>query len=149
MSKYEEANLILRLYELRREETMRQARDWFFREFNPKSAADITEIMFGEHSGHLRMVVSYWDMAATIVNQGAISPEFFAEANGEHLSVFAKIEPFLAEMRSGVGPQFLANLEKLIDRTPGARERVAALRERLKAILAELAARKTSAAAQS
>ena len=53
MSKQEEAGLILKLYELRREETMRKARDWYFREFNPQTMADFTSAIFGEHSGHL------------------------------------------------------------------------------------------------
>lgn len=64
MSKQAEAELILKLYELRREETMRKARDWFVRGFNPQSVADIKEVMFSEHSGYLRMVLTYWDMAA-------------------------------------------------------------------------------------
>ena len=66
MSKNEEADLILKLYELRREETMRKARDWFFREFNPNSMEDITNALFSEHSGYLRMVMTYWDMAAAL-----------------------------------------------------------------------------------
>src|SRR5450755_833566 len=70
MSKQEEAGLILKLYELRREETMRKARDWFFREFHPQTFADYNAVMFGEHSGHVRMVVTYWDMAAAMVNRG-------------------------------------------------------------------------------
>ena len=57
MSKQEEAGLILKLYELRREDTMRKARDWYFREFNPQSMADFNAAMFGEHSGHVRMVI--------------------------------------------------------------------------------------------
>ena len=80
MSKQEEAGLILKLYELRREDTMRKARDWYFREFNPQSMADFNSVMFGEHSGHLRMVITYWDMAAALVNHGAISLEFFNES---------------------------------------------------------------------
>src|SRR5947207_10042535 len=119
MSKQEEAQLILKLYELRREETMRKARDWYVLEFNPQSIADITNAMFSEHSGHFRMVISYWDMAAALVNNGAIGIDLFNETNGEHFSVFSKIEPFLAEMRAGFRPEFLANLEKLIDATPG------------------------------
>ena len=71
MSKQEEAGLILKLYELRREEVMRKARDWYFQEFNPQSIADFTSAMFGAHGGHLRMVVSYWDMAAALVNDEA------------------------------------------------------------------------------
>ena len=92
MSKQEEAGLILKLYELRREETMRTARDWYFREFNPQSMADFNSAMFGAHSGHLRMVITYWDMAAALVNDGAIRLEFFNNANGEQFGVFSKIE---------------------------------------------------------
>ncbi|HEY7306383.1 MAG TPA: hypothetical protein VH601_19825 [Bryobacteraceae bacterium] len=147
MSKHQEADLILKLYELRREATMRKARDWFFLEFNPESIADFKEIMLGEHSGHLRMVMSYWDMAAAFVNHGAIGRELFNETNGEHFSVFAKLEPILAEARGLIGPQFLANLEKLIDATPEGRSRLAAIRERMKAIRAEVAARQAQATA--
>ena len=147
MSKQEEADLILKLYDLRRESTMRAARDWMAREFNPASIADIMNVLFGEHSGHLRMVITYWDMAAALVNHGAISVELFNDTNGEHFGVFSKMEPFLAELRASFGPQFLINLEKLIDATPDGRRRVAELRERMKGILEELAARKTVAAA--
>lgn len=149
MSKQEEAGLILKLYELRREETMRKARDWYFREFNPESLADFTNALFGEHSGHVRMVISYWDMAAALVNNGAISLEMFCDCNGEHIGVFAKIEPLLGDIRVAFGPQFAANLEKLIDATPDGRKRVATTREQIKAIRAQLAQRQAKAAQQS
>ncbi len=97
MSMEEQAGLILKLYELRREETMRQARDWYFREFAPESFQDFSATMFSEHSGHLRMVVTYWDMAAALVNRGAINLDLFTETNGEHIGVFSKIEPLLGE----------------------------------------------------
>jgi hypothetical protein len=146
MSKQEEAGLILKLYELRREATMRQARDWYFREFNPQSMADFNAAIFGEHSGHLRMVVTYWDMAAALVNNGAIGMELFEDSNVEHISVFAKCELLLGEIRSAYGPKFAVNLEKLIDATPDGRKRTAANREQMKAILAQLAAKQTKAA---
>jgi hypothetical protein len=146
MSIHEEAGLILRLYELRREETMRKARDWFFLEFHPKSMADIQNALFSEHSGHMRMVLTYWEMAATLVNHGAIGLDFFLDANGEQIGVFAKIEPFLAEARAMFGPQYLVNLEKLIDATPGGRQRTAEARERIKAVKAEFTARQAQAA---
>jgi hypothetical protein len=146
MSKQEEAGLILRLYELRREETMRKARDWFFRDFNPESLADFNNAMFSEHSGHLRMVVTYWDMAAALVNDGAIRMELFNDCNGEHISVFAKIEPLLGEIRSTFVPQFAANLEKLVDATPNGRARTAATRERMKAIREKFAATRAKTA---
>ncbi len=147
MSIHEEADLILKLYDLRREATMRQARDWYFREFNPKSLADIKATFFSEHSGHLRMVMSYWDMVAALVNHGAISIELFNDTVGEHYGVFAKVEPFLAEMRATFGQQMLASLEKLIDTTPNGRQRLAEMKQRLQAILAEIAASQQAKAA--
>ena len=149
MSKQEEAALILKLYELRREDTMRKARDWYFREFNPQSMADFNHAIFGEHSGHVRMVVTYWDMAAALVNRGAISLDLFTEANGEHIGIFAKIEPLLGEIRAAFGPQFASNLEKLIDATPNGRQRTAGTREQLKAVREQLAGRNAQAAQQS
>jgi len=146
MSKQEEAGLILKLYELRREETMRKARDWYFREFNPQTMEDFTATLFGEHSGHLRMVVSYWDMAAGLVNSGAISMELFNNTNGEHIGTFGKVEPLLGEIRGAIGQQFAANLEKLIDSTPDGRKKVAEMRDRMKAVRAQLAARQARAA---
>ena len=139
MSKQEEAALILRLYELRREAVMREARNWYFREFNPQSFAEFNAALFGEHTGHLRMVVSYWDMAAALVNNGAISLDLFADSNGEHIGVFAKIEPLLPEIRAAYGANFAANFEKLIDATPDGRKRVAQSREQMKAIRAQMA----------
>ncbi len=139
MSMQEEAGLILKLYELRREETMRTARNWFFGEFNPQSMADFTSAIMGEHSGHLRMVATYWDMAAVLVNRGAIGLELFNDANGEHIGVFSKLEPLLPEIRAAFEPQFIVNLEKLIDATPDGRQRSAAMRERMKAMRAQMA----------
>lgn len=139
MSKQEEASLILKLYELRREDTMRKARDWYFGQFQPDSLSDYNDALFGPYSGFMRMVISYWDMAAALVNNGAISLEMFNDTNGEHISVFAKVEPFLADLRTQWGPQYLANLEKLIDASPNGRQRVAATRERMKAMRTKLA----------
>jgi len=142
--KYEDANLILKLYELRREEVMRKARDWFVW-FNPASAQDIINVFMGEHSAHYRMVTTYWEMAATLVNHGAIDKEMFNEANGEHMIVFAKLEPFLAELRAMFNnPRGMANLEKLVMSEPNAKESLEALRERfskMTAMRAEAAAK--------
>lgn len=148
MSKHEEAGLILKLYDLRREPTMREARDWYARDFNPNTAEDVHNAMFSDHSGHLRMVASYWEMAAALVNHGAISQELFSDTNGEHLMVFAKIEPMLAKLREAYGPQFMKSLEKLIDDTPNARERLAEIRERMRQIKDRLANQQGRAASQ-
>ena len=79
-------DLLLRLYELRREPTMREARNWFAREFNPDTADEVVQAMMGPNSGHFRMVTSYWDMAASFVLNGAIDEQMFNDANGEQLA---------------------------------------------------------------
>ena len=145
MAIHDEASLILRLYELRREDTMRKARDWYFREFNPQSFADFQSALFSEHSGHLRMVTTYWDMAAAMVNHGAIGMHLFSETNGEYIGVYAKIEPLLKEIRGMMSQQYLANLEKLVNSVPGDKERVVAFRELMKTIHSERAARQAKA----
>jgi hypothetical protein len=132
MGTHEDANLILKLYELRREEVMRKARDWFIF-FNPASMKDIMDTLMSDKSGYYRMVTSYWEMAASLVNNGAIDEGMFNDANGEHMVVFAKIEPFLGEMRTTFdSPQAFQHLEKLVMRRPDAKERLSALRERFK-----------------
>ena len=145
MSKQEEAGLILKLYELRRDETMRKARDWYAMHFHPETIADFTEAMTGQHSGYLRMVVSYWDMAAGFVNAGAISMDMFNNANGEHLMVYSKIEPMLPEIQAAIGPQFAAQLKKMVDAMPDGKQRVAAIRERMKQIRAIVASQAQAA----
>jgi hypothetical protein len=94
------------------------------------------------------MVVSYWDMAAALVNDGAISLDLFTNTNGEHLGVFSKIEPLLGEIRSVYAPQFAVNLEKLIDATPDGRNRAAKARERMKAVRDQMAAKQAKTAQQ-
>ncbi|HKP46663.1 MAG TPA: hypothetical protein VJT50_08690 [Pyrinomonadaceae bacterium] len=150
MSKYEEADLILKLYDLRREATMRDARNWMFT-FNPTTIQDVIEVMLSEHSGHYRMVVSYWDMAAAMVNNGAIDEKLFNETNGEHLFVYSKISHLLPEIRNLFNNQeFLMNLEVLVKRIPDHEQRITNMRERMKrfaAMRAERAANAQAAAA--
>ena len=135
MSKVESADLILKLYDLRREETMRKARDWFF-SFNPTSAEDyMTTMMNPEVGGYLRMVASYWDMAAAFVNHGAIDADLFNETAGEHYMVFAKIQPHLAELREmWQSPTAFQHLEKVIMGTPEGAERLAKTQEWLRSM---------------
>jgi hypothetical protein len=94
------------------------------------------------------MVVSYWDMAAALVNEGAIGLDLFTSTNGEHIGVFSKIESLLSEIRSAYAPQFAVNLEKLIDATPDGRNRTAQTRERMKAVRDQLAAKQGKTAQQ-
>ncbi len=146
MSKQEDAELILKLYDLRREATMREARNWFFT-FNPTTVQEYMETMMGDHSGHLRMVISYWDMAASLVNNGAIDEQMFNDANGEHLFIFAKIEPILEDMRKLMNaPDALKHFETLVRRVPENEQKLAAIRERIKMITAMMAERAPKAA---
>ncbi len=134
-SKQEDANLILRLYELRREETMRRARYWFNTNYNPQNVQDIFDALVGEHSADFRMVASYWDMTAAFVNYGAIDEQMFNDINTEHIAIYAKLQPFLAEIRQmpGVPPYFyLKNLEALVLRMPDAEARIAVMRRYMK-----------------
>lgn len=132
MSKQQDADLILKLYDLRREATMREARNWMFT-FNPTSVQDVIDVLLSEHSGHYRMVISYWDMAAAMVNNGAIDEQLFNETNGEHLFVYSKIEPVLEEIRASFGnPDFLRNLETLVKRIPDSEAKIITMRERMK-----------------
>ena len=132
MSKHHDAELILKLYELRREPVMREARTWWWG-FNPTSTQDVIDTLIGEHSGHYRMVLSYWEMAAAMVNSGAIDEQLFNESNGEQIFVYAKIEPVLEDLRKMFdSPDFLSNLEAIVKRIPDSEKKIANMRERMK-----------------
>jgi hypothetical protein len=131
MGKHEDADLILRLYDLRREPVMREARNWMFT-FNPTSVQDVMQTMVGDHSGHLRMVISYWDMACAFVNNGVIDEELFNQTNGEHIFVYMKMEPVIEEVRQMFGnPDFLKNLETVVKRIPDIETKLPQMRERM------------------
>ncbi len=141
MSKVESADLILKLYDLRREAKMREARDWMF-SFNPTSVEEYWQTMMDPQvGGYLRMVTSYWDMAASFVNHGAIDAEMFNDTVGEHIMVFAKIEPLLAGLREKFeSPEAFKHLEKVIMDSPNGKEKVAKTQEWMKKIGEEIAA---------
>ena len=111
---YDDANLLLRLYEMRREEKMREARAWFVANFKPKSMADIQQLCppGSEANARMRMVSTYWDMAASFVTAGVLNPDLFFANSREMLLVAIRLRPVLAEIRAAYkDPTFLANLE--------------------------------------
>jgi hypothetical protein len=126
--KAKSAELIMKLYDLRREAVMREARNWFFT-FNPESIEDVQRVAMGEHSAYFRMVTSYWDMACSFVNHGAIDAEMFNDATGEQVFVFSKIQPFLEQIRAVGSPNYMQHLEKAVMAMPAAEERLARTRE--------------------
>ena len=129
-SEYESADLIMKLYELRREETLRAAREWFRTDFHPVSAEDVLNTLRGQHSAYFRMVTSYWEMAASFVNNGAIDWKMFMAANpGEPVNVFVKLYPYLAELRAMFSSKYddaeaFQQLEKVVMRLPHAKEQI-------------------------
>jgi len=110
---YDDANLILRLYELRREETMRKARQWFasFSSNKPEEIQKVTT--FGtQENAYMRMVLSYWDMAASMVTSGVLNEDLFLESGGELLFTWEKVRHIVPESRTRMNnPGYLKNLE--------------------------------------
>jgi hypothetical protein len=118
---YESSRLNLQLYELRREPILREARAWFLGEFNPETVEDLVRLIGDERNASFRMVLGYWDMAASMVTTGAIDGNAFRAAHGEVFLTFAKIHPFLAQMRTASGePEFCKHLESVVLEAPDA-----------------------------
>src|ERR1044072_6779449 len=122
--KAKSAELILKLYELRREAVMREARSWFFT-FNPESVEHIQRTAMGEHGGYLRMVTTYWDMACSFVNHRAIDAEMFNDGTGEQDLVSAKPQPFIEQIRAAGSSTYMQHLERAVLAMPNAEERLA------------------------
>jgi hypothetical protein len=127
---FESALLNLKLFELRREPALREARLWFIREFNPETFAEAVAIVSGERNASFRMVLGYWDMAASLVTSGAIDSASFLAAHGEIITAFSKIQPFLDEARAVTGEtDFCKHLEAVVMSAPDAQAVVARRRE--------------------
>jgi hypothetical protein len=130
--KHSDAMTILKLYELRRDETMRRAQAWFFTEFAPESAADIARLYTtGEReSAFYRMVVSYWDMAAALVTNGALDEKLFIDTSSEPTFIYSKIGPYLEELRQMFKePEYLIHLEQIVKKYSNLEEKLAVRRK--------------------
>lgn len=131
---FESALLNLKLFELRREPVLRDARDWFIREFNPESFEDVVAAVSSHRNASFRMVLGYWDTAASLVTSGAVDRDSFLSAHGEVFLAFAKIHPFLAQIRSASGEtDFCKHLEAVVLAAPDAPDVLARRREAAKA----------------
>jgi hypothetical protein len=111
---YDDANLILRLYELRRDEKMRTARNWFAGNFKPANLEEMQKIAppGSEQNAYVRMVTSYWEMAASFITSGVLNADLFFQAAGEMLFVWERVKPVVSEMRTFMkSPQIWRNLE--------------------------------------
>ncbi len=120
----------MRLYDLRREAKLREARVWVASSFNPQSVEDFAAVTQTDEYTYFRMVAGYWDMAASFVVAGAIDPEMFQAVSGEMLVLYCKVEHMIDELREGVGqPSLLKYVQAVADEWPGAKDRMAGIRE--------------------
>jgi hypothetical protein len=136
---YEDARLILQLYELRREEKLRAAREWFAAQFFPESFEDIKALLTpgNPNSVYFRMVVSYWDMAASFAVQGPLNADLLLESSGEMCLVWSRLEKFISELREMIKlPEYLRNIEQVISQVEWAPSRVKWLQQRAESMKA-------------
>jgi len=137
---FESAQLNLQLFDLRREAVLREARVWFLGEFNPESFDDMVAGVSGDRNASFRMVLGYWDMAASLVTTGAIDGDAFRAAHGEIFATFAKIQPYLAKMRElSAEPEFCIHMETVV---MAAADAETILKRRREAVSAAIKARK-------
>jgi hypothetical protein len=140
-----DAELILKLYDLRREGEMRKARHWWAGEFFPQNADDFLKVLWAmntQENNWLRQVMGYWGIAASFVLQGVLNEDLFLQPafSGEMFLIFAKVQPFIGELREKMGdPHIFQSIEKAVTHTEWGRERlqfmlkrVETMRERLK-----------------
>jgi hypothetical protein len=138
-----DAQVLMQLYDLRREPTMRSARKYMAFEFWPQQYDELKAVFMelgSERNSWARQCLTYWDMAAAMVLQGAIHEDLFVAANGEPYFLFAKFGEYLPQLRKDYLPDFLSNLEALANRPKG--------KAKMKVFQARLAARRAAMAAK-
>ncbi len=140
---HHDAELILKLYDLRREPVMREARN-FVAGFSPKSVADMLAVAnaFGsKENAYVRQVFGYWEMVASLIVHGTLNPLLAYDTLGEMYFVYAKIQPFVEEFRQKSGMvEFQVNVQKVVESSAEGRDRLARMRKR-QAEMAAAAAR--------
>jgi hypothetical protein len=145
-----DAQLILQLYDLRREAEMRKARSWVLTEFWPQNEDDYVKIIFAmgtQENNWLRQVSSYWSMAASFALNGALNSELFLQpsVSGEMFFLFAKVHPFLKQLRDKMAdPNSFENIEKVITNSKFGRDRLALTLKRVQAMREKRTAAKAS-----
>ena len=132
-----DAEIVMKMYDLRREAEMRKARAWYA-SWNPQSFDEITKLSMNftsQENAWLRQVLTYWENAAAMVLHGAVHKDLFMDWNGEMLFIYVKIKPWLKQIREFNNmPDWLGKVEKVATSTPELRKRVAFMEERFKKI---------------
>ena len=113
-----DAELLLKLYDLRREPRLRQARDWFFNKFAPTSLEDVMQQAppGSDENAFMRMVISYWETACAMLNHGLIHEDLFFETTGEQYMIWVRLEPLLPAIRQQYGKSAFQHLERAAQR---------------------------------
>jgi hypothetical protein len=135
---HHDAELVLRLYELRREPVMRQSRDLLNQKFWPKSCDDVIAVTKPDHplNGAWRQVGSYWEMAYGMVRHGIVCASYFLESNAEGLYLFARVEPYLEALRKDTYAAAFRNAEWVARECPDGRAMFETLSARVKKLAA-------------
>ena len=141
-----DAQVILQLFDLRRESEMRKARDWFGAQFNPQSVDDVMSTLMGfgtDANRYFRMVTSYWEMAAALALHGSVNEQLFLDTQNEMFFIFAKLHPYLGELREKMGsPEAMKNIETLINRSEASKKKLEVFKQRFERMRAMVAAQK-------
>ncbi len=130
-----DADIVMKLYDLRRESEMRKARNWFatWNLDHFDQLIKVAQSFTAPENAWFRQVTSYWENAASLVLRGAVHKELFLDWNHEIIFVYAKLKPYLGQMREfWKSPQIMANTETLLEGTPELRQEVTDMIERLK-----------------
>lgn len=108
-----QAELLLRVYDLRREARLRTARDWYANNFAPKTMAEMQQLVppRSDENAYLRMVVGYWEMVCALLNHGLLHEDLFFELTGEQYMVWVRIEPLVGDMRKMFSRRSFSHLE--------------------------------------
>jgi hypothetical protein len=147
---HEQGELMLKLYEARREAKLREARQWFIGSFHPATFDEVTKYFMspGEEGAFIRMVISYWDMVANYANRGLVDEEFLFETTGEQWLVWERIKPIVGPWRDTFkNPLAFSHLEAHAKRLEAWREkRAPGSNEHMRQVMARMRAARTEAA---
>lgn len=132
---HHDAELVLKLYELRRESVMRESRQQLFSAFNPATFDDVLAVTKHDHplNAAYRQVLSYWEMVYAMARHGVMHADFMLESNGEGLILYTKVEPWLAEYRAQINPIAFRNAEWVAKETEMGRLLAERFRARVRA----------------
>lgn len=128
---HHDAEILLKLYELRREPEMRKARDWCTQQFKPSSAEEVMAVLRAsgtDQNRWLRQFTTYYEMVASLVHRGVLDRDLLEDSVTEYVGFYAMLQPFLKELRDAIGlPNYLKNIERLVEESQRGREHLATI----------------------